>query len=52
MGFVEADGQLWRAVVKATADGSETYVETLHKARSRDRAAARRRWAKIGRSGE
>ena len=47
IGFMEEDGRLWRAVVKSTQDGSETYIETLHRARPRDLAAARRRLKKI-----
>lgn len=47
IGFMEEDGRLWRAVVKSTQDGSETYIETLHRARPRDLAAARGRLKKI-----
>ena len=48
-GFIEIDGRLWRAVVKATADGSETYLVSLHRARSNDLRAARRRFKRIER---
>ena len=50
-GFIESDGRLWRAVVKATEDGAETYLRTLHKARRRDLTAARRRLQRIDREG-
>ena len=49
VGFLEVDGRLWRAVIKATGDGTETYLQTLHLARDRDRAAAARRHSKIER---
>lgn len=48
LGFLEEDGRWWRAAVKATADGTETYLKTLHRARPRDLRAARRRWDGIG----
>ena len=51
MGFLEENGRLWRAVVKATADGSEIYLVTLHKAQPHNLAAARARWAKIDQEG-
>ncbi len=47
VGFLEENGRLWRAVVKATVDGSETYLVTLHKAQPRDRDVAQRRWVRI-----
>lgn len=47
--FIVMDGRPWRAVVKATADGSRTYLESLHKAKRRDFAAARRRLKRIDR---
>ncbi len=47
IGFLEEDGRLWRAVVKATKDGSEAYLSSLHKARRRDLNTARRRMKKI-----
>lgn len=47
--FIEMDGRPWRAVVKATRDGSETYLQTLHMAQPRDVAAARRRLERIDR---
>ena len=50
-GFIESDGRLWRAVVKATEDGAETYLQTLHKAQPYDLAAARRRLQRIDREG-
>ena len=40
--FIEMDGRPWRAVVKATRDGSETYLQTLHKAKPDDLARARK----------
>ena len=47
MGFLQEDGQLWSAVLKSTQDSSETYLMTLHMARSRDLAAARRKFRRI-----
>ena len=49
MGFLEEDGRLWRAVVKATEDRSQTYLVTLHKAQPRDHAVARARLKPIDR---
>ena len=51
VGFLEADGCLWRAVLKVTKDRSETYLVSLHKAQQHNLDAARRRWRKIGRTG-
>ncbi len=34
--FLETNGRFWRAVLKATADGSETGLASLHKAKPRD----------------
>ena len=50
--FLDMDGRPWRAVVKATADGSETYLQTLHKAQPHNLGAARRRLERIDRDGE
>ena len=50
--FLEMDGRPWRAVIKATRDGSETYLQTLHKAQPHNLAAARRRLERIDRNGE
>ena len=47
--FIEMDGRPWRAVVKATRDGSETYLQTLHKAKPDDLARARRSLRRIDR---
>ena len=52
IGFLEEDGRLWRAVVKATVDGSETYLVTLHKAQPHNLASARQRLKRIDREGE
>ncbi len=52
IGFMEDSGRLRRAVVKATKDGSETYLATLHKAQPYDLKAARRRLTRINREGE
>ena len=41
VGFLEVDGKLWRVVVKATADGLETYVLSLHHVEPHSLAAAR-----------
>ena len=49
VGFVEADGRLWRAAIKSTDDGSETYLATLHRARKRDLRSAERRYKRIDR---
>ena len=49
VGFVEADGRLWRASIKSTDDGSETYLATLHRARERDLRSAERRYKRIDR---
>ena len=48
--FAEEDDRLWRAVVKGTEDGTETYLATLHIAQRRDLAEARRRLKKIERN--
>ena len=52
IGFLGEDGQLWRAVLKATKDRSETYLVTLHKAQAHNLDAARRRWSPIDREAE
>ena len=52
VGFAERDGSLWRVIVRTFRDGSETYLATFHRARRRDRAAARRRLKRIGRERE
>ena len=52
IGFIEEEGRPWRIVVKATEDGSETYLVSLHKAQPRDLDTARRRLARIEREGE
>ena len=52
IGFLGEDGQLWRAVLKATKDRSETYLVTLHKAQPYDLRAAHRRWPRIDREGK
>ena len=51
-GFVEAEGHLWRAAIKTTRDGAETYLTTFHVAKPRDLAAAKRRLKRIERGGE
>ncbi len=51
IGFLEEDGRLWRVAVKATQDGSETYLATYHKAQRYDIRAARRRFQAIQRKG-
>ena len=45
--FVQEDDRLWRAVIKATRDGSETYLASLHRAQPHNLDAARRRTARI-----
>ena len=47
--FIEMDGRPWRAVIKATRDGSETYLQTLHKAQPDDLTRARKRLKTIDR---
>ncbi len=47
MGFLEQDGQIWRAVVKRTGDGAETYLTTLHRAQPYDLRSAHRRFKLI-----
>ena len=47
MGFLEQDGQIWKAVVKRTGDGAETYLTTLHRAQPRDLVLARHRHKKV-----
>ncbi len=47
LGFTTVDGQLWRAAIKATKDGSDIYLDTLHKAKVRDLTAARSRWTRV-----
>jgi len=41
-GFIEADGYLWKAVVKTTRDREELFLTTLHRAKRRYLLAARR----------
>lgn len=43
IGFLEAGDQLWTVVVKATADGAETYLQTLRKAQAHNLVAVRHR---------
>ena len=47
--FLEMDGRPWRAVIKATRDGSETYLQTLHKAKPDDLARVRKGLRRIDR---
>ena len=47
MGFLEQDGQIWKAVVKRTGDGAETYLTTLHRAQPRNLVLARHRHKRI-----
>ena len=49
MGFIEEDGKMWRAVVKTTRDGRETYLTTLHRAQDYDLRSAIRNLEEIGR---
>ena len=41
VGFLRDDDRLWRAVVKITEDGAETYLTSFHPARERNLARAR-----------
>ena len=52
VGILEEDGRPWKAVVKATSDGSQTYLVSLHKSKKRDWRAARRDLKRIGREGK
>ena len=47
--FLEEDGRLWRAMIKSTKEGKETYLETLHQAKARDLRSAIRKLEEIGR---
>ena len=47
MGFLEEGGRAWRAVMKSTRDGSETYLTTLHRAETYALDAARRKMVRI-----
>ena len=47
--FVEVDGNLWKAVVKAADGGQRIYLQTLHRARPNDLRAARRTLKRIDR---
>ena len=49
VGFMEEDGRIWRAVLKATADGAETYLSTLHRVDASRRDRARRTMRSIDR---
>ena len=40
IGFLEERGRLWRAVIKSTKEGEEVYLETLHRAKSRNLRSA------------
>ena len=48
LGFVEIDGRVWRAVYKATRDGAETYVVSLHRVDPPRRRRAARTLERIG----
>lgn len=51
-GFVEVEGRLWRAVVKATRNSSEIYAVSLHRANKRNLRSAQRRLERLsGHSG-
>ena len=41
MGFIEEDGKLWKAVLKSTRDGSETYLLILHRSYPKNLAGRR-----------
>lgn len=49
IGFLESGGQLWRVVLKVTADRSEAYLVSFHKAQAHNLDAARRQLKRIGR---
>ena len=46
-GFIKEDGKLWKAMLKSTRDGSETYLFTLHRSYPKNLAAARRDYEQI-----
>ena len=48
LGFIEEGGRPWRAVVKATKDQKETYLETFHRSNEKQRRRARRNLRKLG----
>lgn len=52
IGFIEENGRPWRAVVKSTRDGSQTYLQSLHKAKRGGLRAARRDLKRISREEE
>ena len=47
-GFAEVEGRLWRAVVKATRNGSEIYAVSLHRATEHKLRSAQRRLDRLG----
>ena len=47
MGFLREDRDLWRAVLKSTQDGSETYLTTLHRVDSQRLRNARRHFSSV-----
>jgi len=51
VGFLEIDGQIWRAVFKVTRDRRETFLLTLHRVQGRDIAKARRSLGSLNRNG-
>jgi len=53
-GFIEADGRLWKAVVKTTRKRDELFLTTLHRAQDRDRlkASSALKWIVAGNEGE
>ena len=49
MGFLQVDGKMWSAVVKATGDGSRNYLVSLHRGNRRNLQRVRVRSRKINR---
>lgn len=47
MGFLREGRDLWRAVLKSTQDGSETYLTTLHRVDPQRLRNARRHFSKV-----
>ncbi len=47
VGFIEEDGKLWAAVVKAAKDGRETYLTTFHRAQARDLRHAQKHFKEL-----
>ena len=49
VGYLEIGDNIWKAVIKRTRDGTETYLQTLHRVHPHQRDADRRRLKRIDR---